>query len=323
MTAAEPPRRQTAREIDLAAAAWAARADRGLSPAEAAELGAWVAGDSRRQGAYARALAVSLHARRAEALGPNYRRSDFGKPSGGLSRRGLIAGAGGALAASVAAIGAGLVWNDRYSTRIGEVRVIPLQDGSVVTLNTESTIAVAYSKRRRRVRLVSGEAAFDVAKDATRPFLVSAGRAQVRAVGTSFSVSCLPAAPVEVVVREGAVDVGDTEARRSSVLRLRARERATVSPKAIVSRAISDAEINRRLSWREGRLSFSGETLAEAAAEYARYSDVRIVIDDPALRARTVVGLFQTNDPVGFSKAVATAFDARVEVRADEIRITP
>jgi transmembrane sensor len=323
MTAEKPPRRETAREIDRAAAAWAASADRGLSPDEEAALSVWLAGDPRRQGAYAKALAVSLHTRRAAALGPSYLPANFAAPRAGLSRRNLMAGAGGALAASAAAITALLVWNGRYSTRLGEVRVIPLQDGSVVTLNTESTIDVAYSRRQRHVRLISGEASFDVVKDATRPFLVSAGRTRVRAVGTSFTVSRLPAAPVEVVVREGLVDVDDPAARGPAVLRLGARERATVSPKAIVSKALSDAELDRRLAWEEGRLSFGGESLADAAEEYARYSDVRIVIDDPSLRAKTIVGLFQTNDPVGFARAVGTAFDARVEVSADEIRISP
>jgi transmembrane sensor len=326
MTAKKTPRRQTASEVDLAAAGWAARADRGLSPAEDAALGVWLAGDPRRPGAYAKALGISLHARRAAALGPAYRPADFAAPRSDLSRRTLMAGVGGGLAAAAAAavaVTAGLARNERYATRLGEVRTVALQDGSVVTLNTQSTIAVAYSRGYRRVHLIAGEALFDVAKDASRPFVVSAGLAQVRAVGTSFTVSCPPAAPVEVLVREGIVEVGDAAARKPIVLRLGASEKATVSQAAITGSAVSEAEVNRRLSWRDGQLSFGGETLAEAAAEYARYSDVRIVIDDPALRARPIVGLYQTNDPVGFAKAVATAFNARVEVGAGEVRITP
>lgn len=324
MTADKTTRRQTAREVDLAAAAWAARADRGLSPAEEAALSAWLAGDARRQGAYAKALGISLHTRRAAALGPTYRLDSFAAPRAGLSRRGLMAAAGGALAAgAVAAVTASWVRRDRYSTRLGEVRAIALQDGTVVTLNTQSAIAVSYSRRYRRIQLISGEALFDVAKDASRPFLVSAGLAQVRAVGTSFTVSHLPAAPVEVMVREGVVEVGDAASTKPAVLRLGASEKATVSPTAIVGRALSGAELRRRLSWRDGQLSFEGETLGEAAAEYARYSDVRIVIDDPSLRGRAIVGLFQTNDPVGFAKAVGTAFNARVEVGEGEVRIVP
>jgi transmembrane sensor len=209
MTADKTPRRQTAREVDLAAAAWAARVDRGLSSAEEAGLTAWLAGDPRRQGAYAKALGISLHTRRAAALGPDYQPSEFSAPWARLSRRSLVAGVGGALAAGAAAavaVTAGLTRSARYSTRLGEVRTVALQDGSVVTLNTQSTIDVAYSRRDRRIQLISGEALFDVAKDASRPFLVSAGLAEVRAVGTSFTVSRVGAEPVEVMVREGVVE---------------------------------------------------------------------------------------------------------------------
>jgi transmembrane sensor len=316
-------RRQTAREIDLAAAAWAAKADRGLSPDEEAVLQAWLTGDPRRAGAYAKALAVSLHTRRAAALGPGYRATDFARQPRAVSRRALMAGAGGAVAAGVgAALVVGLDGGRRFDTRLGEVRIIPLQDGSVVTLNTLSSIFVGFSKRRRDIRLISGEALFDVAKDAARPFVVTAGDAQVRAVGTSFSVARLPSAQVEVLVREGVVAVGQAGSAISQALRLGANQKAAVSRTSIVHAPVPDAELNRQLAWKEGRLSFSGQTLEAAAAEFARYSDVKIVIENPSLKNRQVVGLYQANDPTGFAKAVASAFDARVEIGAGEVRLT-
>ena len=95
----------------------------------------------------------------------------------------------------------------RFSTGKGETKVVALKDGSVVTLNTASEIRVNYSDAVRAVELVRGEALFDVAKNKARPFVVAAGDTSVRVVGTSFTVRHFDAAPVQVLVREGIVEV--------------------------------------------------------------------------------------------------------------------
>lgn len=76
------------------------------------------------------------------------------------------------------------------------------------------------------------------------------------------------------------------------------------------------------LSWRVGRLSFEDEPLCDAAKSFARYSDVRIEIDDPAVANQTVTGLFVSNDPMGFSKAVALSLGLHVEIRGDEVKLS-
>lgn len=321
------PTRETAAEIDSVAADWAARLDRGdLSPAEDSELEAWLAADPRRAGAFARAQAVSLYSERARALGAGYDAARFGKaakPS--LSRRELL-WSSGAVAAGLGALAvAGLAWTMRgkaYLTQVGEMKIVPLADGSVVSLNTHSKIKVAFSDGRRAVMLDEGEALFDVAKDAARPFVVLAGETEVTAVGTSFIVRHLAGMPVQVLVREGIVDIRQRSQDAAQAVRLPANMRAVAAQdQAVASAAVAPAEIERATAWRDGRIAFEGDTLREAAAEFARYSDTRIVIDDPAIANEAITGLFQANDPVGFAKATAISFGLRAEISEKQVRI--
>jgi len=323
--------KERASEIDVQAADWAARLDRGiLSPEDEARLDAWLAGDSRRAGAFARARAVSFYSERARALGPQFDPGRFGKGVSAFSpaRRRLLwgtaaaAGIGGAVLAGYSFEAAG----QAYSTRRGEMRVVPLADGSVVNLNTDSRIRVQYTAARRAIHLERGEVLFDVAKDAARPFVVYAGDTVVKAVGTSFSVLRLADAPVEVLVREGVVEM---DRGRVAPVRLAANMRAVApvaaafaAPSPIHTAAVAPVEIERAVAWREGRIAFEGETLDQAVKDFARYSDTRIVIDDPSIAREEVTGLFQATDPVGFAQAVATSFGWHARVGDNQVTLT-
>ena len=317
--------KETAKEIDAAAADWAARVDRGvLSAPEEKELEAWLAADPRRAGAFARARAVSLYSERARALGPQFDPGKFAaRPA--ASRRQFLWG-GAAAAAMGGVMTAGLVFATRgqaYATKRGEMRVVPLSDGSVISLNTESRIRVVFSAAQRLIHLDAGEALFDVAKDKARPFVVQAGDTVVSAVGTSFIVQKLVGSPVQVLVREGLVDVREATA---APVRLGANMRATAVEetgplKPILAVAVQPTEVDRVLAWREGRIAFEGETLAQAVVELQRYSDTRIVIDDPSIAKEEITGLFQANDPVGFAQAVAASFGLHADVGEKQVRI--
>lgn len=320
--------RQTAREIERIAADWTARVDRGLSPSEQAALDDWLAADVRHVGAFGRVLGIALHTERARALGSSSHLEAFAprRRAWALSRRRLLLYGGGAVAASVA-VGVGVATGmrrERYDTRRGEIRVVPLADGSVVTLNTASKISVAFTSRRRRLRLIQGEALFDVAKDRSRPFIVNAGAAEVRAVGTSFAVRRLDESPVRVLVREGVVEVKRrVTAERATTMQLTANRRTLVSTSSrLEADTVSPLEVGRELAWRSGRIAFEGETLQEAANAFARYSATRIVIDDPLVAQQGVVGLYQANDPIGFAQAVAVILDLKVEVGAEVVRLS-
>lgn len=319
--------RQSSQEIDERAAHWAARVDRGqLTQDEEAALEAWLAVDTRNVGAYAKARAVALHTERARALGPAFGRAlmmQADPPK--LSRRRLLwLASAAALAGAAVMVGITLrSGSEELTTRLGETRVIPLEDGSVVTLNTSSRIIVSYSREARRIDLVEGEALFDVTKDRTRSFIVAVDGTEVRAVGTSFTVQRLQDKPMQVLVREGVVEVKRVDVPVAPIVRVAANTRA-IAPvdAAIATHAVSSQAVKRELAWRVGRIAFEGETLAQAAEAFARYSDIRIVIDDAGVANETITGLFVSNDPVGFSKAVALSLNLRADVAAGEVRLS-
>lgn len=313
---------ETSTEIDDSAALWAARIDaRPLTPEEERELDLWLSGDSRRQGAFARARAVSFHMARAQALGRDFFPDALAARSTPSRRFFLTAGAGGALAAGVA--GAITLYpylvSKRFNTRMGEVRRVTLEDRSVLTLNTASQVRISFSDAKRVVDLIEGEVLFDVIPDPMREFIVRAGPTLVRTVGASFSVARLADAPINVLVRAGAVDVSRTGAAQLQKTRINAMQVVTLTPvRAVVGTAPAN-EIDRNLAWRDGQIGFEGETLREAAREFARYSSVRIIFADPSVARETVTGLYVSTDPIGFAQAVGMAFDLQVTVSGNEV----
>jgi transmembrane sensor len=320
--------RETGQVIDAQAADWAARVDNGpLSAEEQSAFDAWLAGDRRRLGAYAKARAVFAHVQRARALGPDYDAAEFAMPPVAVanqpSRRQLWIG--GTATAATLAIAAGVslqVRSSVFRTKLGEVRLVPLPDGSSMTLNTASRASIDFSDTERRVHLIAGEALFDVARDVKRPFLVEAADTQVRAVGTSFAVRRLRHRPVQVLVREGVVEVKREVTGAGPPVRVTANTRAVAATDgAVDASAITPAEVSRELVWREGLLAFEDMPLERAVAEFARYSDTRIVIEDPAIARETVTGLYMANNPTGFAKAVADALDLQTEATSREVRL--
>ena len=321
---------KTADEIDAEAAEWAARLDCGpLSSDKEEEFRRWIEGDVRRLGAFGRMRAISLATEKARALGTDFiapaQNSFAARPE--TSRRQLLL-RGGAVAASVLIASAAgyelLLPRHRYATRKGEMKVVALSDGSVVTLNTRSELVVDFTRETRAVRLIGGEALFDVAKNPARAFVVDAGDTQVRVVGTSFTVRHFAAMPVQVLVREGIVEVSDPKSSKDHVVTIGANTRAIAlqDHSDISAIPVAPAQLHRELAWREGFLAFEGETLGKAAAEFERYSDTKIVIDDPSLAREEIAGLFRASDPVGFAQTVAVSLKAHVTIAENEVRLT-
>jgi transmembrane sensor len=316
---------KTAHQIDAEAAGWAARLDRGpLSAEDEAALQAWLDGDARALGAFGRMRALALSSERARALGPDFDPASFGPA---IPRRRVIQ-IGGAIAAA-ALISAAGAWQflrqrGRFVTGKGETKVVALKDGSVVTLNTASEILVDYSDTVRAVELVRGEALFDVAKNKAQPFVVAAGDTNVRVVGTSFSVRRIDAAPIQVLVREGTVEVFKP-AQGIKPVRISANSMAVAeadTASAIEAMPVPAAQVHRQMAWQNGQIAFEGETLAQAAEEFSRYSDTRIVIEDAGLAREEIAGLFKATDPVGFAQTIAISLNAHAKIEEGEVRIT-
>jgi transmembrane sensor len=314
-------KRETAGEIEAAAARWVVRLDRdGRTPELEAELEAWQADDPRRRGALLQAEAAWAMLDRGSQLtgaapvAPPKR----ARP---LPRRALLAGGGAAIAASLAGVAYLGLARERYRTAVGEIRRVPLADGSTAAINTTSVIEVAMTPRRRVVRLDRGEAWFQVAKNPQRPFLVEAGRIRVQAVGTAFAVR-RQAAGAEVLVTEGVVEAWTVGAEGQRA-RISAGGRAFVADNAAVEREAASADdVDRALAWRVGKIDLAGETLLEAANEFNRYNARKLRVTDPRLAQERLYGVFRTDDPAGFASAVRQSLGADVSFEdPDEIRI--
>jgi transmembrane sensor len=186
---------------------------------------------------------------------------------------------------------------------------VPLQDGSQVTLNTGSRLRVELTDSERRVELQQGEAFFEVAHDRARPFIVAAGSRRIVVLGTQFSVR-RDGDKLDVAVTEGSVRL-ESDAAGADALLLEAGQLASVDAHSGLSVAkLAPAAAQRRLAWRLGDVDFDGESLAQAVAEINRHNQRHIVIDDPVLARRPVIGTFTANDPEAFATTVAATFDA-------------
>jgi len=235
-----------------------------------------------------------------------------------MPRRAVL-GAGMGVAAAIGAglIAAPLLRRRRLTTQVGEIRRVPLADGSLAAINTDAAVEVDLDAKVRAIALQKGEAWFQVAKDEDRPFVVTAGQVRVRAVGTAFSVRRKAMGAV-VMVTEGVVEAwSETGGGRRKI---RAGEQVFVSDGAGPAQPVSrPLEMERALAWRDGQIVLDGDTVAAAAAEFNRYNLRKIVVADPALEARRIVGWFRTNEPESFARAVALAHDASIQASDDVI----
>jgi transmembrane sensor len=227
-----------------------------------------------------------------------------------------------AIAACVAALSvvAAATWfaafsGPTYATAIGEQRAIRLQDGSTVELNSYSTLAVHFSRHERDVKLMKGQALFQVAKDARRPFVVASGDTTVRAVGTQFDVYMKDGGTIVTVV-EGRVAAAPTPA--TSIL-LSAGEQLTVTSSSV--HKTEHANVARATAWTDHQIVFEGASLIDVAEEFNRYNRKHLVIDGSRLGTFHISGVFSSTDPESLIRFLRDRPGLRVVETVTEIRI--
>jgi transmembrane sensor len=178
-------------------------------------------------------------------------------------------------------------------------------------------VRVEFRGKERRVVLQHGQAFFEVAHDAARPFIVVADGARVRAIGTKFDVRHDSAA-VRVTLLQGRVQVRGGHGSEAEL----APGQSVVADQSGVSRPVA-TNADAVASWTSGRITFSGAPLRDAVAEVNRYSKRKIVLT-PAdgLAAEPVSGVFEPGDTKTFIAALETVFDLKVAAEDDrEIRL--
>jgi transmembrane sensor len=332
--------------LEQTALGWVVRCERGLTGEEESALAEWLAADPRHREIFNEfggtwnlmgRAGDELSTAAVESLPKEATVVPF-ETDVASRRRGR--GARGAwwslAAAAVIAIGV-LSWRQgagqlvAITTEIGGSRQLTLPDGSTVALNTDSSVVPVFAPEERRVRLEKGEAFFQVAKDAARPFVVEAAGVGVRAIGTAFNVRVHPEA-IEVVVTEGVVRVTPAAGRGAGLgesaeviagqrvfVATSAQRAATpsVAPNLTVASVPSD-ELQRRLAWQGGRLDFSDTPLGEMVAEFNRYNRHKLVVPDAGLAAMRFGGSFRPDDRAGFVRVLRDTFGIVAEERRDE-----
>ena len=188
-----------------------------------------------------------------------------------------------------------------YQTARGEMKTLTLEDGSVLTLNTDTSVDITFSDDKRQVALIEGEVFFDVAKAPERPFLIDAGEGQVRVLGTSFGIERRQGV-VEVAVSEGTVWVGSAAHADTSESILTPGMIGYASANGVIVETSDVAAVDQRLLWREGRLRFDDTPLRDVAAEFNRYNTIQLVVTDEATGDIEIGGTFRLDNVEAFAR---------------------
>ncbi|MFA0812488.1 FecR family protein [Microbulbifer epialgicus] len=211
------------------------------------------------------------------------------------------------------AVWVGLNWQNTttpkeeiYTTQLGEIRTVSLADGSEVKLNSNSELHVSYSRKERQTQLVRGEAFFEVARQTSRPFTVSAGSANIRVLGTEFNVELNPES-TKVSVTEGTVSVSEAESSPGLApesVKLTKNQKVSVTDHGLSNVRRTSSE--EATDWTRGLLVFEQTPLKEALQELNRYLAVPATAA-PQVEGRLISGTFAVSDPDNTLEAIATA----------------
>nr|WP_312971508.1 FecR domain-containing protein [Pseudomonas sp.] len=201
--------------------------------------------------------------------------------------------------------GAWLRWYADVATAPGEVRTVELEDGSILTLNGATALDWTLGDGRRTVRLYRGEVDLQVAKDASRPFIVEAGPARIRVTGTRFDVD-YDGRDVVLAVTEGQVQASDAA---SQPLAVGANQQ--VHWRADRIQQVQPLDARQQLAWQRGKLVFRAQPLSEVFAALEHSQRQRVIFLDDSVRELKVTGVFAHDDP----QAVLRAIESNLPVR--------
>lgn len=203
------------------------------------------------------------------------------------------------------------------ATEIGEQRMLTLQDGTRVYLNTDSRVVVNYDKRQRAVELKSGEAFFEVAKKPPNwPFVVTVDGRQITALGTAFVVR-RDSNRVSVTLLEGKVAVLPTPEPSTPMIPLSPGQRLVLADNRPPK--VDEPSIEKVTAWRSGYVDVVEVSLADAVAEMNRYSRLNVIVAEPETAAIPISGIFRAGDITSFANAVAESYGLEVVEKTDRI----
>ncbi|NQZ80737.1 MAG: FecR domain-containing protein [Colwellia sp.] len=217
------------------------------------------------------------------------------------------------------------VERNSYVTSIGQQLDATFDDGSIIHLNTNSHIETEFSDEKRIIKLIKGEALFEVAHDPNRPFIVYAGDRLVQAIGTKFVVH-LKTGNIQVTVTDGKVKMSKV-APNTKLADIKALDNTTIQiddvyitkgEKVLISSNqapqlthVKAESIKRELSWLNGKLIFDNEELFDVIEEVNRYIELDIVLKDPSLHKIRISGRFDVGDSEALIEALELSFNLK------------
>jgi len=222
-----------------------------------------------------------------------------------------------AAAAAVVVIVVVAFWSfalpSEYRTGLGERRVVTLDDGSRISLDSQTVVQVRYSAEARHLKLTKGQARFDVFHNARRPFSVDAGDRTVIATGTSFNIDLRQSAVVVTLIegrvlvtpRAAAVPLPVSRKAEPTAVPLSAGQTLTSSLDAPAPPRIENVSLDTVTSWESGRLIFNDEPLDEVVERIARYSSQKILVGDERAAKLRISGVFNAGDVPTFVDTVS------------------
>lgn len=237
--------------------------------------------------------------------------------------------AAAALALVAIGIWASVSWRDKpsqplvrqYSTSVGQIRTIRLDDGTDVILGGATSIHTSFTADVRRIVMSDGEALFHVAKDASRPFIVDTPNGSAQAVGTAFNVHRGPD-DTTIAVLEGTVQVDPPDWREASGIRLGAGTQVALSTDGVIGRLrqIDPSEI---ASWRSGRLVFVDRTLTSVIADLNRYSGKPVTLAAVDVAGVRISGNIKLDQIESWLRSLQPAFDVDLVINEHGMVLMP
>ena len=330
-------------DIYSVAADWHTRMeDDDPTPATRAEFELWLEASPRHKEAYAaiESMWSGMGAARADPRVLELRREALSAPDGPRRKLRFVAAA----AAVVACLGAWWGWaqlsgrtgdgsatlssapmeGGTFRTSVGERSTVTLSDGSSVVLNTNTQVNISFSPVARQVRLLSGQAWFQVARNPSRPFVVEAGDQRVVALGTAFDVRVEDhQRTVQVTLLEGRVSVEPIRSVLANLIESRPPIAELAPGEALTASAKEPphkqrADLSKVSSWRRGQVVFNNDRLDTAIAELNRYTSSQIELSDPALASLKVSGVFYAGHSDSFLETVTGYYPIRVVERTGD-----
>jgi transmembrane sensor len=311
----------SATEIDARAAAWIQQRDiSDWGEGEQAEFNAWLSESLAHRAAYLRLEAVWQRTERLAALHALAEREEAAPARTDLFR--LLTRLTAGLAIIVALSASVFLFLQQphtktYQTTVGGHETLTFRDGSQIELNTDTVVRAAMDAKQRTIWLDKGEAYFQIVHDSAHPLVVFAARRRVTDIGTKFVIR-RDSDNVEVTLIEGRAKFDTPQDAASKDTMLKPGDVLSATANSVSLKRASVQALSDQLGWQRGILVFHHTTLGDAAAEFNRYNDRKLVVADSTVSRLTVVGTFRTNDLAGFIDVSQAVFGLHVVKRGNE-----